>query len=325
MLSRRGRNFGGVFGGGRQPALHFDRARVSARASRTAMRPTSSGQTFTRADAILDAHAACARDRYPRRSAPKPPAIVPCTFSILQRDLAHALGQARHGETQARLGVHDPRDERQQYQDQRPDDEGGDLEPALHHSFGEKLRCRRGPGRSVLPAGVVSACATSMPTETTGRRKRTPMPTEYMSGSPKLSNALPASREHRHREVPRQVAHELDGAREQMFAADLFVDGVAVFVDTGVRRSASRGLLDRREVVDAEAAHAAIAAGEESLRRRETAGARHRGRADVAAQQHVPLASRSRTRAPPARGSAGSPNPNRARCASRAAPRRACG
>ena len=46
MLSRRGRNFGGVFGGG--VSRRFTSMTTgSARAPRTAMRPTSNGQTLT--------------------------------------------------------------------------------------------------------------------------------------------------------------------------------------------------------------------------------------------------------------------------------------
>ena len=43
------------------------------------------------------------------------------------------------------------------------------------------------------PGGVVTACAMSIPTDTTGNRKRRPRHTEYMSGSPHSSKALPVS------------------------------------------------------------------------------------------------------------------------------------
>src|SRR6185436_453697 len=111
----------------------------------------------------------------------------------VQRHLAEFLGQVVDGELQPGLGVDDPAEERQHQQQEQPERQGRDLEPALDHNLGEKLRCRRGPGRSELPGGMVSACATSMPTDTTGRRRRMPMPTEYMSGSPQTSKALPVS------------------------------------------------------------------------------------------------------------------------------------
>ena len=95
--------------------------------------------------------------------------------------------------------------------------------------------------------------------------------------------------ENRDREILRQIADQLDGAGNEMFAAHLFIDDVSVLV---VDRVAVRvdGLLHGRQLVDAVAAHAAVATGEEALRRARMLGrSRHRRRADVGAQQHVPL------------------------------------
>ena len=136
---------------------------------------------------------------------------------------------------------------------------------------------------------MVSACATSMPTETTGRRNRRPMPTEYMSGSPKLSNALPAS---------------VNTATAKFFGRSRTISTEAAtrclpptFSYTGLPLSSRQRVAVLRRwpgstgdrSLNAEPAHAVIAAGEKSLRGREVAGLRQRGGAEVAAQQYVPL------------------------------------
>ena len=71
----------------------------------------------------------------------------------LERDFAEALRQPRDGEAQAGLGVKHPAKEQQQDQDERADYQRCYLEPAFHQSFGEKLMCRRGPGRRFRPDG----------------------------------------------------------------------------------------------------------------------------------------------------------------------------
>ena len=81
MLSRRGRNFGGVSGGGRIRRLTSICTR-SAAARRTEIRPTSSGQKLTRAEAILDVHVAALVVHVDAFAALKPPAIVPRTSSM---------------------------------------------------------------------------------------------------------------------------------------------------------------------------------------------------------------------------------------------------
>ena len=70
-----------------------------------------------------------------------------------------------------------PDDHRRHGDHQEHQDAGKDEEQAAHglerYNFGEKLICRRGPA-----PGMLSGCATSMPTVITGRRTRRPTPTE---------------------------------------------------------------------------------------------------------------------------------------------------
>jgi hypothetical protein len=130
----------------------------------------------------------------------------------LHRDLADALGQARHHELQPGLGVREentagpPAAPRAAAPGSRRRASACGPRRAAQ-SFGEKLRCRRGPdgsskpgtaaqrgsGVAALQSGFVSGCARSMPMVTTGSRSRTPRPAEYCSGSPNRSKALPAS------------------------------------------------------------------------------------------------------------------------------------
>ena len=56
------------------------------------------------------------------------------------------------------------------------------------------------------------------------------MPTEYMSGSPKVSNALPASANTATAKFERQVAYQLHASPRTMLAADLFEHRIVVFV-----------------------------------------------------------------------------------------------
>jgi len=89
-------------------------------------------------------------------------------------DPTHAVWDQAGDELEPGLGecrvVERPGRQRQQHEhgeSRRNDD------PAAHQSLGEKLMCRRGP------AGRDSGSATSMPSVTTGRRQRTPIPAEY--------------------------------------------------------------------------------------------------------------------------------------------------
>src|SRR5579863_653528 len=89
-----------------------------------------------------------------------------------------AMRDVAHDQLQAVLGIHRrPDDHRRHGDDQEHQDAGEDEEQAAHvpdrYNFGEKLRCRRGPA-----PGMLSGCATSMPTVITGRRTRRPTPTE---------------------------------------------------------------------------------------------------------------------------------------------------
>src|SRR6185312_9853484 len=92
-------------------------------------------------------------------------------------------------ELQPVFGVREVIEDADRRRDHEHDHDADDDENAPGHSFGEKLMCRRGPR-----PGSESGCATSMPSVTTGRRKRTPRPTEYSIGSLKLSKALPKSK-----------------------------------------------------------------------------------------------------------------------------------
>jgi hypothetical protein len=107
-------------------------------------------------------------------------------------------------ELQSAGGVERRPDECRRRHDSRDDQDRGEGEQqaaqAEHrYSLGEKLMCRRGLrlGQKVPPVAVggehgsVSGSAMSMPSVSTGRRTRTPTPTEYWRLVPKRSKALP--------------------------------------------------------------------------------------------------------------------------------------
>jgi hypothetical protein len=81
MLSRRGRNFAGVFGLGRTRFFTVI-STYSASAVFTEMRPTRMGQKFTRAEPLITVMCVSSWSTS-TRSALKPPAIVPRTSTIL--------------------------------------------------------------------------------------------------------------------------------------------------------------------------------------------------------------------------------------------------
>ncbi len=96
--------------------------------------------------------------------------------------------QLFEGEAQPGLAVQEPLPGHQRHPDeqcQREDEQ--DPAPA-HHSTCVMLRWRRG-----RRSDSDSACATSMPISSIGRRQRTPMPTEYSSGVLQSLKALPVS------------------------------------------------------------------------------------------------------------------------------------
>ncbi len=92
---------------------------------------------------------------------------------------AEMVRDVTRDELKAALGVHRRPDEHRRHgDDQEHQDAGEDEEQAAHgawsaYNFGEKLMCRRGPA-----PGMLSGCATSMPTVITGRRTRRPTPNE---------------------------------------------------------------------------------------------------------------------------------------------------
>src|SRR5580704_1738427 len=96
-------------------------------------------------------------------------------------------------------------------------------------------------------------------------------------------------------EVMGQVANDLDGPCNEVLTAVL--DGLArrrALAGAGDDDGVALGILladdvDRRELIEREAAHAVIAAGEESHDGREPVEVRHHGGTDFVTQQQVPF------------------------------------
>ena len=129
----------------------------------------------------------------------------------------------------------------------------------------------------------------SMPSVTAGSRQRKPTPAEYSSGSPNLSNALPKSKNAATPKL-RGRSREISTVPVSRCLPPTFtvrrthtVDSCLVFAVIGRYR-----LLGRQLVV-AEAAHAAVATGEEAHGAGQLAEFGDEARADFASQQQMPL------------------------------------